>query len=150
VTPAEAVAFVQKHGVVLESANGQVPSLAQAITGDKIKGNWWAHPRGKEIFQITRIVRESDQVLVCRLISGKVTLVHRRLWPALVRCAKHFRPEQIAQLVEQHTPSGKHVSKAMPFPGWVPSDISAQASTLDEESALDALKSIIEGGAGAT
>jgi hypothetical protein len=83
VTPAEAVAFVQKHGVVLESANGQVPSLAQAITGDKIKGSWWAHPRGKEIFQITRIVRESDQVLVCRLISGKVTLVHRRLWPAL-------------------------------------------------------------------
>jgi hypothetical protein len=150
VTPTEAVAFVQKHGVVLESANGQVPSLAQAIIGDKIKGSWWAHPRGKEIFQITRIVRESDQVLVCRLISGKVTLVHRRLWPALVRCAKHFRPEQIAQLVEQHTPSGKHVSKAMPFPGWVPSDISAQASTLDEESALDALKSIIEGGAGAT
>lgn len=149
-TPAEAVAFVQKHGVVLESANGRVPSLAQAITGDKIKGSWWAHPRGKEIFQITRMVRESDQVLVCRLISGKVTLVHRRLWPALVRCAKHFRPEQIAQIVEQHTSSGKHVSKAMPFPGWVPSDISAQASTLDEESALDALKSILEGGAGAT
>ncbi len=149
-TPAEAAAFVRKHGVVLESANGQVPSLVQAITGDKISGSWWAHPRGKEIFQITRLVHESDQVLVCRLISGKVTLVHRRLWPALVRCAGHFRPEQIAQLVEQHTASGKHVTEAIPFPNWVPNDIATLASTLNEALALDTLKSIIQGDAHAT
>lgn len=144
-TPAQAIAYVKKHGIVLESACGQVPSLTQAITGDKTGGGWWAHPRGKEIFRITRLVRESDQVLVCRLISGKVTYVHRRLWPALVCCAKHFRPERLAQLVEQHTPSGKHVSNTIPFPDWVPDDILAQANTLDEESAMNALNSFIRG-----
>lgn len=151
-TPAEAITFVRKHGIVLESANGQVPSLVQTITGDKISGSWWTHPRGKEIFQITRLVHESDQVLVCPLISGKVTLVHRRLWPAMVRCAGHFRPEQIAQLVEQHTASGKHVTEAIPFPNWVPNDIATLASTLDEALtlALDTLKSIIQGDAHAT
>jgi hypothetical protein len=36
---------------------------------------------------VTRAVRDSDDVLVCRLIKGKITFVHRRLWPALVRAA---------------------------------------------------------------
>lgn len=140
-TPGQAVAFVEKHGVVLESANGPVPSLVQAITGGKIKGSWWAHPLGKEIFGITRAVRDSDQVLVCRLIAGKVTLVHQRLWPALARCSKRFRPDQISQLIEEHTASGKHVSKSIPFPDWVPASVAAQANTLSEDGALVLLKS---------
>jgi hypothetical protein len=32
-TPEQAVAFVQMHGVVLESTKGAVPSLVQAIVG---------------------------------------------------------------------------------------------------------------------
>jgi hypothetical protein len=139
-TPSQAIAFVRKHGVVLESANGPVPALVQAIIGSNIKGSWWAHPRGKEIFGITRAVRASDQILVCRLIAGKVTLVHQRLWPALVRCAERFRPEQVSQLVEEHMSSGKHASKQIPFPEWVPSHIAAEATNLSEEAALCQLK----------
>jgi hypothetical protein len=135
-TPRQAIAFVQKHGIVLESADGPVPALVQAIAGGKIKGSWWAHPRGKEIFALTRAVRESDQVLVCRLIAGKVTLVHRRLWPALVRYAECLRAEQISQLVEEHTLSGKHASKSIAFPAWVPPDVLAQADALSEDDAL--------------
>jgi len=140
-TPGQAVAFVEKHGVVLESANGPVPSLVKAITGGKIKGSWWAHPRGKEIFGITRAVRDSEQVLVCRLIGGKVTFVHQRLWPALARCSKRFRPDQISQLIEEHTASGKHGSKSIPFPDWVPAGVAAQANNLSEDGALALLKS---------
>ena len=146
-TPKQAIAFVQKHGVVLESANGPVPSLVQAIIGGNIKGSWWAHPRGKEIFQITRAVRDSNQIFVCRLISLKVTLVHRRLWPALVRCAAHFRTDQISQLVETHTPSGKHTSKSIPFPDWVPPLIVVQANSLGEDEALALLSAAGAGGA---
>jgi hypothetical protein len=149
-TPEQAIAFVQLHGVVLESANGPVPSLVQAIAGVSVKGNWWAHSRGKEIFQITRAVRESDQILVCRLIAGKVTLVHRSIWPALIRCAEHFRPDQISQIIEEHTSSGKHISKSIPFPEWVPPQIARQASNLTEEEALNALNTVIPGAAGTT
>jgi hypothetical protein len=140
-TPKQAIAFVQKHGIVLESANGPVPTLVQAIVGGKISGSWWAHPRGKEIFVLTRAVRESEQILVCRLIAGKVTLVHRRIWPALVRCAECFRPEQISQLLEEHMPSGRHASKSIAFPDWVPPDVAMHASALSEDEALRVLHS---------
>ena len=65
-TPCQAVAFVRKHGVVLEAAAGPVPSLAEAVAGGPIRGNWWAHPRSHEIFALTRAVRDSEDVLVCR------------------------------------------------------------------------------------
>jgi hypothetical protein len=84
-------------------------------------------------------VNESEDILVCRLVAGKVTLVHRRLWPALVRVAKRFPPNQIAQVREEHTPSGRHVRREIPFPKWVPADVNEQAKRLGEEEALDAL-----------
>src|ERR1700756_1855901 len=71
-------------------------------------GGWWGHARGKEIFWLTRAVRDSPDVLVCRLVTGKVTYVHRRLWPALVRLARAFAQSDLAALREVHTASGAH------------------------------------------
>jgi hypothetical protein len=144
-TPEQAIAFVEKHGIVLESASGPVPSLAQTIVGNTIKGSWWSHPMGKEIFQITRAVRGSQDILVCRLVGGKITFIHERIWPALVRTAARFRPDQISQLVEEHLASGKHVTRETPFPAWVPARVAAQADNLEEEQALSVLDSIIPG-----
>ena len=149
-TPKEAIAFVSQHGVVLEAASGAVPSLAGAIAGGAIRGSWWSHPRGKEIFRVTRAVRTSKQILVCRLIPGKITFVHRRLWPALVRSADHFQPEQLARLTEEHTDSGRHVVKAEPFPGWVPSPVLAQSRRLSKSAAFSMLSSCLAGRASAT
>jgi hypothetical protein len=139
-TPAQAIAYVRKHGIVLESASGPVPSLVQAIAGGEIEGSWWAHPRGREVFNITRAVRDSGQVLVCRLVAGKVTRVHQRLWPALVRCTDHFRPDRLSQLAEEHTASGKHVSRQRPFPNWVPPAFASKADVLSEDEALSLLR----------
>jgi hypothetical protein len=79
VTPAEALAFVCAHGLALECGTGPVPSLAAVIAGEPIRGSWWAHARGREIFAVTRAIRDSPDVLVCRLVGGKITYVHRRL-----------------------------------------------------------------------
>src|SRR5919106_198151 len=87
-SPEGALAFVKEHGVVLESGRGPVPSLVEAITGEAIRGTWWGHPKASAIFRATRAVRDSADVLVCRLVGGKITYVHRRLWPALVRLAR--------------------------------------------------------------
>ena len=135
-TLSEAAAFVRKHGVVLESAAGPVPSLAVAIAGGPISGSWWSHPRSHEIFEITRTIRGSEDVLVCRLVKGKVTFVHRRLWPALVRVAKRFPKKQLAQVHEVHTDSGRHVAREVAFPKWVPAEVTAEASQLSEEEAV--------------
>jgi hypothetical protein len=136
VTPHQAVAFVRKHGVVLEAASGPVPCLAQAVAGAPIRGNWWAHPRSHEIFALTRAVRDSTDVLVCRLVDGKITYVHRRLWAPLVRVARRFPRKRLAQVHETHTASGRHVTNEVAFPTWVPGDVSAEAARLSEEEAV--------------
>lgn len=138
-TPRQAVAFVRKHGVVLESAAGPVPALAMAIAGERIRGSWWSHPRSHEIFELTQAVRAHDDVLVCRLVDGKVTFVHRRLWPSLVRAAKRFPSKRLAQVQEVHTASGRHAAKEIPFPRWVPAEVAAEASELVEADAIRSL-----------
>ena len=138
-TAAEALAFIEEHGVVLVSARGSVPNLAEAIAGEPIKGSWWAHPKSRRIFAILEVVTESEEVLVCRLVKGKITLVHRRLWPALVRLAAHFPPERISKVKQEHTSSGRHVNKEVPFPLWVPPEVTKQARPLSEAAAIAAL-----------
>jgi hypothetical protein len=39
------LAWVREQGVVLQSARGPVPNLAEQIAGEPIRGSWWAtHP----------------------------------------------------------------------------------------------------------
>jgi len=138
-TADEAIAFVREQGVVLVAAKGAVPRLTEAIVGEPIKGSWWAHPKSHQIFAILQAVTDSKEVLVCRLVDGKITLVHRRLWPALVRMAGRFRPDQIAQVREEHLPSGRHVTRLVPLSKWVPIDVRKEARGIGEREALLAL-----------
>ncbi len=134
-----ALAFVRRHGVVLEAARGRVPNLAEVVAGEPIHGSWWGHAKGHEIFWLTRAVRASPDTLVCRLVGGKVTYVHRRLWPALVRLARSFAPEALAALHEIHTSRGRHELRVVPFPRWVPPQVKRQARELSEGEARTAL-----------
>jgi len=85
---------------------------------------------------VTRAIRDSEDVLVCRLIMGKVTFVHRRLWPPLVRAAGHFPSERLSRVREVHTSSGRHATTEIPFPDWVSPSVRAAARSLSEEAAL--------------
>jgi hypothetical protein len=76
---------------------------------------------------------------VCRLVYGKVTFVHRRLWPALVRGAKRFPTHRLSRIRELHTRSGRHVTKEVRFPDWVPSNVRTAAHRLSEEAAVSKL-----------
>ncbi|MEX2524729.1 MAG: hypothetical protein WD750_07205 [Gammaproteobacteria bacterium] len=140
-TPRQAIAFVRMHGVVLESAKGPVPSLAEKIAGAPIRGSWWTHPRNHDIFRVTRAVRDTPDILVCRLVAGRITYVHRRLWPSLVRLADRFPLDRLAQLHEIHTDSGRHVIEKIVFPEWVPSETTAEAERLSYEQAVSNLGS---------
>jgi len=143
----EALAFVREHGVVLASAKGRGPNLVEAIAGEPIKGSWWGHPAGKHIFAVLNAVADSEEVLVCRLIDGKITLVHRRLWPALVRLAEGFPPERISQVLDGHTASGRHVRRSVAFPDWVPPQVAQEAEALGENAARAALAEWLPHGA---
>jgi len=139
-----ALAFVRRHGLVLERARGPVPNLAEAIAGARIRGSWWGHPKAQKIFSLTRAVRGSRDVLVCRLVRHKVTYVHRRLWPALVRLARYLEREDLAALKEVHTARGEHEMRVLAFPGWVPPDVRRRARGITEAQATAALGSLWE------
>ncbi len=139
-TPKQALAFVKSNGVVLESARGTVPSLAEAVAGKPIRGSWWGHPKGNDIFLCSRAIRRSPEVLVCRLVGGKVTYVHRWLWPVLVRLAEELNPARLAAIREVHTRSGKHRVETTPFPDWVPKSVIREAGRLTDEEAARLLQ----------
>jgi hypothetical protein len=135
-TPAQAMAFVEHCGVVLVSARGPVPRLTEAIVNEPIEGSWWGHPKSHHIFAILEALADSEDILVCRLVRGKITLVHRRLWPALVRSASRFPSKNVSKVRQEHTDAGHHVNHEIPFPGWVPAEVIEQAKGLGEEEAL--------------
>ena len=72
-------AALEKYGLLLLQ-DKMLPSAVGLITGEKVSGSWWSHPRAHEIF---RELQALDDVLTVKLIAGKVTFVHRRLAPAI-------------------------------------------------------------------
>ena len=139
------MAVLIEHGMLLQSARGPLPNVAELVAGEPIAGSWWGHPKGHEIFAELETLDESPDVVRMRLVNGKVTLVHRRLWPALVRVADRFVARQLAVLHEEHTASGAHRVHEQPFPDWVPLDIAAAARQLTDAEALAQLPACVSG-----
>jgi len=139
VTRKEVLDFVKHHGVVLQAARGPVPSLAEKVTGAPIRGSWWAHPQARDIYSAAQYACDSPDVLVCKLVDGKLTYVHRRLWPALAKLSTRFRKPQLAKVWDEHTSSGKHVAKRMPYPKWLPDDAVQAAEEMSVEEAEELL-----------
>ena len=137
------IAWMKKCGIAVESARASVPSLAHLVAGEPIRGSWWAHPKGKDIFRLSRVIRRSPDVLVCRLVDGKITYVHRRMWPALVSLAGRFSEQRLSALNEVHTPAGKHKLLVTPFPDWVPNEILRAARKLTEKEAASQLALVL-------
>jgi hypothetical protein len=146
-TPKQGLAFVKRHGIVLQAARGPAPCLAATIAGGPIRGSWWSHPKGKEIYRVADAISESDDVLVCKLVEGKVTYVHRRVWPALVKLAARFSKPRLAKIWEEHTATGQHRSKQLAFPGWVPPEVRKEAEALTAAEAEALLPSWLTSGA---
>ena len=69
-TSRRAIALVEKRGIVLESARGPVPSLAETIADQPLRTSWWGHPKENAIFACYRAIQPSEDVLTCRLIGG--------------------------------------------------------------------------------
>jgi len=134
---------VKRHGIVLQAARGPVPSLAEAIARGPIRGSWWGHPKGQEIFRVADAVSDHPDVLVCKLVDGKVTYVHKRLWPALVKLAPRFPKTALAKVWNEHTATGAHRSRRLSFPRWVPASVVAEAKRLPADEAARLLSAIL-------
>lgn len=88
---------LKKWGLVLES-DPKLPSVCTVITGEPMKGSWWSHPMAQTIFQVNERLDDHPDVLMAKLLAGKVTFVHRQFWPALLAVATSREPWQIRNL----------------------------------------------------
>ena len=73
---------VEQNGLLLQ-ADSKLPSVVTLLVGEPVRGSWWGHPMGDAIHIVNTKLKEHPDVIATRLVSGKVTYVHRRAWPAL-------------------------------------------------------------------
>jgi hypothetical protein len=139
---ADLLEFIRKEGMVLESAKGPIPNLVSRIAGSPVAGNWWGHPKAHAIFNALQEVRASPDILACRLVNGKVTLVHRRLWPALLAAQAKFPSSRTAVIEERHTSTGKHEVIETPLAEFVGDEVKAAAGRIEADEALRTLEAV--------
>ncbi|HKF44270.1 MAG TPA: hypothetical protein VKG01_14300 [Thermoanaerobaculia bacterium] len=72
-----------------------LPNVVTIVTGDRVAGSWWSHPKGRLVFAVVSRLEDHPDVVFTKLVNGKVTLVHRRLWPALAAVGSAREPWQL-------------------------------------------------------
>lgn len=77
------------------------PSVVTIVVGEPIASSWWAHRDARRIWSDLRALSDHADVLATKLIAGKVTFVHRSLWPALFGVGAAREPWQTAGLSPQ-------------------------------------------------
>ncbi|HKO41694.1 MAG TPA: hypothetical protein VJU84_00265 [Pyrinomonadaceae bacterium] len=108
---------LKKWGLLLES-DPKLPSVCTIITGEPMKGSWWSHPMAQTIFQVNERLDDHEDVVIAKLLAGKVTFIHRQFWPALLAVGTSKEPWQMRNLSD--TP--QKVLKLLKKTGSVRSD----------------------------
>ena len=70
---------LQDNGLLM-AWDSNLPSLTHLVAEEKVRGSWWAHERAHAIFHVAQMLVDHPDVLNMKLLSGKVTYVHRELW----------------------------------------------------------------------
>jgi hypothetical protein len=78
--------LLEETGLLLVSGS-EIPDVRHLVAHKGSKGSWWADPAAHEIFAVTELLADHPDVLVTKLISSKVTFVHRKLWPQVFAVA---------------------------------------------------------------
>ena len=60
--------------------DSNLPNVVTLVAGEKISGSWWSHKAAHRIFAVSELLEDHKDVLVMKLVSNKVTFVHRELW----------------------------------------------------------------------
>jgi len=89
--------YLGRLGVLLETDRA-FPSITGIVVREPIKGSWWAHPRANEIYLLSQRLIGHPDVIFLKLVSGKTTYVHRRLWPELIAIGTAQEPWQLEGL----------------------------------------------------
>lgn len=97
-----------KHGLLLLQDKIAL-DVVSILAGEKLSTSWWGHAAGQTIFACLERLDDDPDVLATRLIAGKITYVHRNLWPEFLAIATSGEPWQRKGL----TPDARKLFKAV-------------------------------------
>ena len=95
-----ALSALRRHGLLLES-DPRLPSVVSLVAGKPIGGSWWGHPSGAAIYRETNRLADRSDVVVLKLLNGKVTFVLDTLWPHVYAVGSCGEPWQVSGMKQQ-------------------------------------------------
>ena len=106
--------FLQLHefGFLLLT-DPSLPSVSRFVADGPVRGSWWSHKSAQQIFAVSEMLEDHADVLIVKLISEKVTFVHRELWGHVYSIGVAREDWQLREL----TPSAKQLLKAVDTKG---------------------------------
>ena len=96
--------------MLLES-DPTLPSIVSLVTGKPIAGSWWGHPTGGAIYREANRLADRSDVVCMKLLNGKVTFVHKTLWPHVYAVGTCGEPWQVSGLKAASQNLLKHVRR---------------------------------------
>jgi hypothetical protein len=109
---------LENSGLLLVS-DQYFPSVAYTIVQTQRKGSWWSYPEAHTIFALNGMLEDHPDVLVMKLISGKVTFVHRELWGHIYSIASAREDWQMKPL----SASARSLLKKVDSEGSIQTDV---------------------------
>src|ERR1700722_4879963 len=84
---------LQEFDLLLDT-DPKFPNVTALLGGDELRGSWWTHPKAREMYRLANELRDHPDVLAIKLVSGKITFVHRPLWMAVFAIGTAREPWQ--------------------------------------------------------
>ena len=103
-----------RRGILLKQ-DSHLPDAVGFMAGGPIRGSWWSHPGAHALFDALQEFSQAPDVLLVKLVGGKDTFVHRRLWSALLGVAQ----EGAAWQVDGLTPAAETLLASVSAQGSV-------------------------------
>ncbi len=88
------------------------------MAGKPIHGSWWGHPSGGAIYSETNKLADRTDVVVLKLLDGKVTFVLDTLWPHVYAVGSRGEPWQVSGL----NPPSKRLLELVRRNGFIRTD----------------------------
>jgi hypothetical protein len=92
-----------------------IPCVTSLVAGETLHGSWWSHKTAQTIFAVNEMLEDHPDVLIMKLISNKVTFVHRELWGRIYSIGIAREKWQLKNL----SPAAKRLLKALDAEGWL-------------------------------
>jgi hypothetical protein len=121
------VTKLKDEGMLMLS-DPELPNVVSLVAGAEVKGSWWSHEKGHQIFRQFKELEYHPDVLATRLVSGKVTFLHRKLWSNFLAVATSRDDWQLSGL----SPAARRLLLEVDRKGEVRTDKTGKASAYGE------------------